>query len=70
MSQCIKERSSMFFIVLLLLWAPPLAAHHFKGLPHFNYFENYPQIPQDEFLGQFGDYECSLVIYALIEVTR
>lgn len=38
-------------------------AHHFKGLPHFSYFENYPQVPQDEFLGQEGEYEFSLVIY-------
>ncbi len=38
-------------------------SHHFKGLPHFSYFENYPQVPQDEFLGQHGEYEFSLVIY-------
>lgn len=60
-------RTHRYFIilvcVLLLVCVPPLAAHHFKGLPHFNYFENYPQIPQDEFLGQSGDYECSIVIY-------
>ena len=41
----------------------PVMAHHFKGLPHFNYFENYPQIPQEEFLGQEGSYEFSLVLY-------
>ncbi len=57
------SRSVVSVMVLLLVVVPPLAAHHFKGLPHFNYFENYPQIPQDEFLGQSGDYECSLVIY-------
>ena len=38
-------------------------AHHFKGLPHFNYFENYPQVPLEEYLGQNGEIECSLVIY-------
>jgi len=38
-------------------------AHHFKGLPHYGYFENYPQIPQEEFLGQGGKYEVSLVLY-------
>jgi len=38
-------------------------AHHFKGLPHFSYFENYPQIPQEEFLGQEGQYEFSMVLY-------
>ena len=32
-------------------------AHHFKGMPHFAYFENYPQAPQDEYLAQAGEYE-------------
>ncbi len=45
------------------LTASGAAAHHFKGLPHFSYFENYPQIPQEEFLGQEGQYEFSLVLY-------
>jgi len=45
-------------------------AHHFKGLPHFNYFENYPQVPQDEYLWQEGDYEFSLVIYDFQGITR
>ena len=48
---------------ILLLAATAAGAHHFKGLPHFSYFENYPQIPQDEFLGQAGQYEFSLVLY-------
>ena len=50
----------------LLFWlvsAGPLFAHHFKGLPHYNYFENYPQVPEEEFLGQAGEYEMSLVVY-------
>ena len=45
------------------LMSPPSRAHHFKGLPHFSYFENYPQVPQEEFLGQEGEFEFSLVIY-------
>ena len=49
--------------LLLLLCALPVQAHHFKGLPHYNYFENYPQVPEEEFLGQAGDYEMSLVVY-------
>ena len=40
-----------------------LHAHHFKGLPHYNYFDNYPQTPEEEFLGQSGEYDFSLVIY-------
>ena len=47
----------------LLLVVVAVHAHHFKGLPHFNYFENYPQIPQEELLGRAGDYEFSLVLY-------
>ena len=51
-------------IAAAIAWASaPANAHHFKGLPHFNYFENYPQIPQEEFLGQAGNYEFSLVLY-------
>lgn len=48
---------------LVLLLAAPAGAHHFKGLPHSNYFQNYPQIPQEEFVGQEGRYELSLVLY-------
>lgn len=47
----------------LLFGVLPLHAHHFKGLPHYNYFENYPQTPEEEFLGQSGNYEFSLVVY-------
>ena len=45
-------------------------AHHFKGLPHYNYFENYPQIPEEEFIGQAGDYEVSLVVYDFQGINR
>jgi len=50
----------------------PLAvmAHHFKGLPHYNYFENYPEIPEEEFLGQVADYEVSLVVYDFQGIQR
>ncbi len=47
-----------------------LMAHHFKGLPHYNYFENYPEIPEEEFLGQVGDYEVSLVVYDFQGIQR
>jgi hypothetical protein len=47
-----------------------VSGHHFKGLPHFNYYENYPQVPQDEFLGQEGEYEFSLVLYDFQGIQR
>ncbi|HIG31004.1 MAG TPA: hypothetical protein EYQ50_25670 [Verrucomicrobiales bacterium] len=56
--------------VLLILASPELEAHHFKGLPHYNYFENYPQVPEEEFLGQAGNYELSLVVYDFQGIDR
>jgi|TARA_B100000959_G_scaffold285576_2_gene360776 hypothetical protein len=44
--------------------------HHFKGLPHYNYFENYPQVPEEEFHGEAGNYEISLVVYDFQGIDR
>ncbi|MHC4995171.1 MAG: hypothetical protein ACYTGQ_08980 [Planctomycetota bacterium] len=51
--------------MLLIYMSMCLTAHghHFKGMPHFSYFENYPQVPQEEFLAQVEKFEMSLVIY-------
>ena len=58
-------------LVVVLLGMPNIAlAHHFKGLPHYNYFENYPQVPEEEFIGQAGDYEVSLVVYDFQGINR
>lgn len=69
-----KNHPSILLISLLaaILCLLPLAAmaHHFKGLPHYNYFENYPEIPEKEFLGQVGDYEVSLVVYDFQGIQR
>ena len=54
----------------LLVTAPSANAHHFKGLPHFSYFENYPQVPQEEYLGQEGEFEFSLVLYDFQGIKR
>ncbi len=56
-------RHAAIGLILILATSGLAHAHHFKGLPHFNYFENYPQIPQEEFVGQEGEYEFSLVLY-------
>ncbi len=56
-------RAVFFWTLAIWVSYSPVWAHHFKGLPHYNYFENYPQVPEDEFLGQAGDYEFSLVVY-------
>ena len=54
---------SWIVVIFVLLIPAGVSAHHFKGLPHFNYFQNYPQIPQDEYMWQEGEFEFSLVIY-------
>ena len=56
--------------LLLSFGLSSLKAHHFKGLPHYNYFENYPQVPEEEFLGQAGSYEFSLVVYDFQGINR
>lgn len=56
-------RITFLFLIAFAIGVSAASAHHFKGLPHYNYFENYPQIPEEEFLGRAGEYELSLVIY-------
>ena len=66
-------RSKIPFVVLVSLvlgLAGAASAHHFKGLPHYNYFENYPQVPEEEFIGEAGDYEVSLVVYDFQGINR
>jgi hypothetical protein len=64
-------RACGWVVLAALAGLPSVAiAHHFKGLPHFSYFENYPQVPQDEFLWQEGECEFSLVIYDFQGITK
>ena len=58
------------FMLALICFANSLHGHHFKGLPHHNYFENYPQVPEEEFLAHVGDYEMSLVVYDFQGIQR
>ena len=50
------ERSMRLPIISTLLlafipcWSQPAFAHHNKGLPHYGYFENYPQVPTEEYI--------------------
>lgn len=57
-------------VIALALCGGVASAHHFKGLPHYNYFENYPQVPEEEFIGQAGEYEVSLVVYDFQGINR
>ena len=60
----------LLMLVCQLSSAFEICGHHFKGLPHYNYFENYPQVPEEEFLGQVGEYELSLVVYDFQGINR
>ncbi len=60
------------FTALILALSFPLflLGHHFKGLPHYGYFDNYPQTPPREFPGQIGPYKLYLVIYDFQGLTK
>jgi ferredoxin-type protein NapH len=45
------------------LVAQPSHAHHNKGLPHYGYFDNYPQVPTEEFIDEIGRWEAGAVFF-------
>ncbi|MCB9765217.1 MAG: hypothetical protein H6739_35915 [Alphaproteobacteria bacterium] len=47
----------------LSLLSGPAAAHHNKGLPHYGYFENYPQVPTDDYIRIDGKWEVGGVLF-------
>ena len=50
--------------MLALAWLPlPALAHHNKGMPHYGYFENYAQVPSEEFLTIRGRWEIGATIF-------
>lgn len=53
----------IFLVSLFLLPLSILKAHHYKGLPHNSYFENYPQTPILEFLHEDDSKEIFLTVY-------
>lgn len=40
-----------------------VSSHHYKGLPHNDYFDNYPQVPILEFIKETKDHEVFMTIY-------
>ena len=61
--------------LVLILAAPFLvpataAAHHIKGLPHYGYLENYPQVPTTELHASAPPFEVTVVAYALEGIER
>lgn len=52
--------AALAFALLVPLTA---AAHHNKGLPHYGYFENYPQVPTDEVIAIDERWEIGATIF-------
>ncbi len=50
-------------LAISVLFGTLAGAHHYKGLPHYSYFENYPQVPILEFIQRDSDYEIFVTIY-------
>ena len=51
-------------LALGILALPSLAfAHHNKGLPHYGYYENYPQVPTEEYVAIDGRWEIGATIF-------
>ncbi len=60
--------SAAALVGLALFGAATLApghafAHHNKGLPHYGYFENYPQVPTEEFIRYDDRWEFGATIF-------
>lgn len=48
---------------LAVLWPGVAEAHHNKGLPHYGYFDNYPQVPTQEQIVVDGRWEMGATIF-------
>ena len=50
-------------LLLSLLLSSQAFAHHNKGLPHYGYYENYPQVPTEEYIAIQGRWEIGAVFF-------
>ena len=56
-------RAAVAGMAVLALAAAPAGAHHNKGLPHYGYYENYPQVPTEEYIDFVGRWEIGATIF-------
>lgn len=47
-----------------------VSAHHNKGLPHYGYYENYPQVPTDEYIAIQGKWEIGATFFNFQGLSR
>ena len=65
LSRGLVQIGAVLAVLLLvpLTMAGPAEAHHNKGLPHYGYFENYPQAPVEEYVVIDGPWEMGAVVF-------
>ena len=54
---------ALVFALSLSLVPASARAHHNKGLPHYGYFENYPQVPTEEYIAVDGRWEIGATFF-------
>lgn len=64
-AELMKKRLNLLFkyMIAIVLLSSVADAHHYKGLPHNDYFANYPQVPTMEFLFEDDKREIFLTVY-------
>ncbi len=67
-----KKSALLFMISFIFIFVTPenCPGHHYKGLPHYGYFDNYPQVPTEEFLAVNGPWEMNFTLYNFQGMTR
>jgi hypothetical protein len=63
LSRGLVQISTAALLLVFLTAAGPAEAHHNKGIPHYGYFENYPQTPVEEYVVIDGPWEMGAVIF-------
>jgi ferredoxin-type protein NapH len=54
---------SLGVLIAILGGSESALAHHNKGLPHYGYYDNYPQAPTEEFVAIDGPWEIGAVLF-------
>lgn len=57
-----KKRLALLGVLFFMIIGSA-KSHHYKGLPHYNYFDNYPQVPIFEYINETEDYTVFITIY-------
>ncbi|MCP4600381.1 MAG: hypothetical protein GY847_07595 [Proteobacteria bacterium] len=60
-----SARAAVLIVILSVISIVPsdALAHHYHGLPHYGYFDNYPQVPIEEFIAGEGRFELNFTLY-------